>query len=315
MGAEDGDMVMQEAAEAGMDGMEECAMASTPELEAIYHQEKHHFTTDRLLFIVVNFAFLFANNFIFKNEALPKWQRFGVVAVFTVAMIALTAHAAKRVKKIHEIKEDQGYRFDENDMRFEKTADLIKLALFCMIAAALCGMTGIAGGMVLGPLFLSYNMVPSVMAGTNQYITMIASMSVVLQFIYLDELYWHYAILFGVMTLLAAYAGIKSIKYYVEKTGKQSVITIILVVVLASALLSLPLKYLVLPSSTNAGAAAVVKNAPAKLLGLSNPVELMANTKMLTRDEREARLASIKRQIDELVAESEGLQGLNVQSV
>jgi len=36
-----------------------------------------------------------------------------------------------------------------------------------MIAAVLCGCTGIAGGMVLGPLFLKYNMVPSVMSGTN----------------------------------------------------------------------------------------------------------------------------------------------------
>jgi uncharacterized membrane protein YfcA len=28
-------------------------------------------------------------------------------------------------------------------------------------------MTGIAGGMVLGPLFLSYNMLPQVMSSTN----------------------------------------------------------------------------------------------------------------------------------------------------
>jgi len=36
-----------------------------------------------------------------------------------------------------------------------------------MIAAILCGLTGIAGGMVLGPLFLTYNMLPSVMSSTN----------------------------------------------------------------------------------------------------------------------------------------------------
>lgn len=54
-----------------------------------------------------------------------------------------------------------------------------------MIAAALCGMTGIAGGMVLGPLFLTYNMLPSIMSGTNQYITMIASISVAVQFAFI----------------------------------------------------------------------------------------------------------------------------------
>ena len=52
----------------------------------------------------------------------------------------------------------------------------------CMVAAILCGMTGIAGGMVLGPLFLKYNMLPSVMSSTNQYITMVASVSVAIQF-------------------------------------------------------------------------------------------------------------------------------------
>ena len=44
----------------------------------------------------------------------------------------------------------------------------------------LCGMTGIAGGMVIGPLFLSYKMIPQVMSATNQYITMIASFSVLI---------------------------------------------------------------------------------------------------------------------------------------
>jgi len=36
-----------------------------------------------------------------------------------------------------------------------------------MIAAILTGICGIAGGMVLGPLFLQYNMIPQVMSGTN----------------------------------------------------------------------------------------------------------------------------------------------------
>jgi len=34
------------------------------------------------------------------------------------------------------------------------------LAISCGFAAILCGMTGIAPGMVLGPLLLSYNIVP-----------------------------------------------------------------------------------------------------------------------------------------------------------
>jgi len=105
-------------------------------------------------------------------------------------------------------------------MRFKTTDKIVKLAIYCMIAAVLCGMTGIAGGMVLGPLFLTYNMVPQVMSGTNQYITMIASIAVVFQFVYLDQLYWGYAGMCGTTAVLAAFTGIYSINVYVKRSGK-----------------------------------------------------------------------------------------------
>lgn len=135
-------------------------------------------------------------------------------------------------------------------MRFETTSKIINLAIFCMIAAVLCGMTGIAGGMVLGPLFLTYNMVPQIMSATNQYITMIASISVVVQFIYLDQLYWSYSIVFGILSIFGAYTGIGCVNAYIKRSGKQSVIAIILVVTLTLALLSLPLKYIIQAGAT-----------------------------------------------------------------
>jgi len=113
-----------------------------------------------------------------------------------------------------------------------------------MIAATLCGCTGIAGGMVLGPLFLAYNMVPQVMSGTNQYITMIASIATCIQFIYIGELLWGHALMFGLITLVAAYSGLKAINVYIAKSGKQSTITVILVLVLSLALIALPIDYL-----------------------------------------------------------------------
>ena len=96
----------------------------------------------------------------------------------------------------------------------------MKLSIFCLIAASLCGFTGIAGGMVHGPLFLSYKMVPQVMAGTNQYITMIASLVTVLQFILLKDLLWNYTMLFGAMTIVAAYCGLQSFNVFIARSGK-----------------------------------------------------------------------------------------------
>ncbi len=89
-----------------------------------------------------------------------------------------------------------------------------------MIAAGLCGMTGIAGGMVLGPLFLTYDMLPQVMSNTNQYITMIASVSVAVQFAFIGQMNPYYAGLFGGITFISAYIGIKSVNIYLSRTGK-----------------------------------------------------------------------------------------------
>ena len=114
-----------------------------------------------------------------------------------------------------------------------------------MLAAILCGSTGIAGGMVLGPLMLAYNMLPQVMSGTNQYITMVASISTVLQFIVMNELLVGYALLYGSITTLAALTGIKAINVYLAKSGRQSIITIIMTLVLCIAFGTLPLKYLI----------------------------------------------------------------------
>jgi len=118
------------------------------------------------------------------------------------------------------------------------------LPIFCAIAAILCGCTGIAGGMVLGPLFLKYNMIPQVMSGTNQYITMVASITVAIQYFWIGDMEVWYALLFGGLTIVSAYIGITTINAYVKKSGKQSLITIILTGVLICALLMLPIDYI-----------------------------------------------------------------------
>jgi hypothetical protein len=231
----------------------------TPELRDIKYQEKYHFTGQRMAFILLNFSMLFATQFLYGGKGsvqLPDWGRQLVLVGFIVTMLLLTVWSVIRINRLHEIKQRDGYKFDANDTKFEKVSDIAALAFFCMIAAVLCGCTGIAGGMVLGPLFLKYNMIPSVMSGTNQYITMIASLSVAIQFIYLGGMNFDYAILFGGLTLIAAYTGITAVNIYVKRSGKQSVIAILLVIVLTLALISLPIDYIMKAQAKSAQLAA-----------------------------------------------------------
>lgn len=75
-------------------------------------------------------------------------------------MIALTYFQAKRVQKVSEVKKKYGYKWAPNDLKFESMGKIIRTAVTSMFAGVLCGSAGIAPGMVLGPLFLSYNMFP-----------------------------------------------------------------------------------------------------------------------------------------------------------
>jgi len=56
---------------------------------------------------------------------------------------------------------------------------------------------------------------------------------------------WAYAILFGMITLVAAYIGITGINWYVKKNGgKESIIAFMLVLVLVLAFVSLPINHI-----------------------------------------------------------------------
>jgi len=79
------------------------------------------------------------------------------------------------------------------------------------------------------------------MSGTNQYITMIASLSVAIQFAWIGDMIFSFALIFGGITIVAAYIGITAINAYVKKSGKQSIIAFMLVLVLVLALVSLPI--------------------------------------------------------------------------
>lgn len=134
-----------------------------------------------------------------------------VFAVYIVVACLSTRYAVSIIDNIHEIKNKNHYNWDEKDMRFHQRSDIIKMALACMTASILCGMTGIAGGMVLGPLFLKYNMVPIIMSSTNQYITLLASFSVFIQFAIAGMVTWDWAMCFGLLAFLSAFIGIVGI--------------------------------------------------------------------------------------------------------
>ena len=206
--------------------------------------------------IVFNFIVLLTTQIIYKRADVAELYKSLTVGAFATISIIVTCHVAGRTQRVHHVKHCMQYRYDEEDICFENTSDVLKVAFTCMIAAILCGCTGIAGGMVLGPLFMSYGMNPQVMAATNQYITMVSAIAVALQFAMLNDMIWPYACVFGVSTIIAAFIGIRAVQCYIQSSGKESIIALLLIIVLSLALVSIPIKRFLLTPKTHAAASA-----------------------------------------------------------
>jgi uncharacterized membrane protein YfcA len=63
-------------------------------------------------------------------------------------------------------------------LRYENDNEFYRIIIICFLAGTMGAIVGIAGGIILGPLFLSLGMLPVVAAGTNQYLALISSISV-----------------------------------------------------------------------------------------------------------------------------------------
>lgn len=89
-----------------------------------------------------------------------------------------TFRGAHYFKKVHKLKTQMGYKFDKGDISFENYPAIFKICLLCHISGILGGIVGIAGGIILGPLFLQLGMLPMIVASTNQYLALISTIAV-----------------------------------------------------------------------------------------------------------------------------------------
>ena len=74
---------------------------------------------------------------------------------------------ARTLKEVHQLKIREGYNYDENDIKYENNWSIIKVVLTCFLAGLLGGTIGVAGGVILAPLFLGLGLHPTVVAATN----------------------------------------------------------------------------------------------------------------------------------------------------
>ena len=117
--------------------------------------------------------------------------------------------------------------------------------IYSILAGILGGVVGTSGGIILGLLFLEMGMLPVVVSSTNQYLALISTISVTIQFVYMGNINYPFALYLGVFVLVGSILGIKQVNRIIKLTGRQSIIVISLTVVLLLSMISLPLKYMI----------------------------------------------------------------------
>lgn len=106
---------------------------------------------------------------------------------------------------------------------------------FTFFAGIVAGLIGIGGGMVLGPLMLVMGIHPRVSSATTNTMVVLTSSSVAVIFVTSGYVPWTYAALFFSICLIGSILGQSRIDEYIKKTGRSSLIVLVLAVIIALA--------------------------------------------------------------------------------
>ena len=136
-------------------------------------------------------------------------------------------------KRVAERKKVQ-YPFQPTDVMWDNQK-LRFYATFTFVAGIVAGLIGIGGGMVLGPLMLSIGIHPRVSSATTATMVVLTSSSVAILFVTAGLVPWSYAVYFFCVCFIGAYIGKKYIDGYVKKSGRASLLILILAIIIALA--------------------------------------------------------------------------------
>lgn len=164
----------------------------------------------------------------------------GLFAVFILVSLVLTFFISKLLRKEREEKVRCGYDFHESDIEFT-SRNTVKLSVISVLTGMAGAALGIGGGMIMNPLFLELGQMPSIASATGMYIVMYSAGAITLQFIMTNELLWDYSLVCGLSTILGTYLGISLINRLVKKTGRQSLLILVLCLLILVSIIVIPI--------------------------------------------------------------------------
>lgn len=117
---------------------------------------------------------------------------------------------------------------------------MIKLALFAFVGSTIAIAVGVGGSIIFNPLLLSMGVSPIVSSATALYLVMFNTFVSSIQFIIIGTLNWQFAGFLSIFIIIGTVIGLSVINGYVKRTGKQSVIVILLGCVICVGIILTP---------------------------------------------------------------------------
>jgi uncharacterized membrane protein YfcA len=126
------------------------------------------------------------------------------------------------------------YPYMEDDPHWDWN-NLQLFGIFTFFAGIVAGLSGVGGGMVLGPLMIEMGVNPRVSSATTATMIVLTASSVVFIVLTSGILHWSYAVFYFLVCFAGALYGKSQIDGYVKRTGKASIIIFILATIIALA--------------------------------------------------------------------------------
>ena len=197
---------------------------------------------DKLKFVIIPFFVMaFLSILRESTKLVPKcsflyWFIF--ISFFIFALI-INYISFLHVQHEYNYRNSLGFPYDEKDIKWSFNQS-ISIAFIGLTSGFIAGTIGIGGGVVLGPILLSYGIFPVVSTVTTNFLVLLTSSSTSLQFILSDMMNFQYAFVSIIFSILGSYVGTKVIHHYFTKSGRQSLLIFALVLVIGSSALILP---------------------------------------------------------------------------
>eukprot|EP00347_Sterkiella_histriomuscorum_P008703 403344075 len=150
--------------------------------QQVLKDQSQHFTLRRCLTFGLTLGFLMITSTLLNQRDDSQYYvspmyGYASLLLFLIYAVFSTIKKAQYLQEMHSVKLQMGYKFDQNDLTYENYRVIFNIILLCHISGILGGVVGIAGGIILAPLFLQLGMLPVIVASTNQYLALISTIA------------------------------------------------------------------------------------------------------------------------------------------